>query len=354
MATTMTVQCPSCDTSFPVDPAKVPETGVRTQCTICETVFRVDPPEPEPASPPAWDAEVLEPEAVQEMEPLPTIDEGPPADQVVPGLEPLEAEADGPQADSVPAGGTPDEAGAIFGDEWSLDEDEDWVLEPDEPTADLGTDLEVERLDTVEEQMRAAQEGEAVEGEETGSILSEGLDEEGFGDFMTADEVMLSESDLGMPAQEVADAAAEENGDEAESLMAPLEEAEATLEELPGSVFEEEAALMESAPSPEPTFGEPAPTPEPGPQATGFQFGRRDPHDKARRLARVLVSDMITYNPDRHTRALENDTLREDFEEEIEKSWAEYVEQVGRDMAESTDYWRDALNEILAKGRPLF
>ena len=87
---------------------------------------------------------------------------------------------------------------------------------------------------------------------------------------------------------------------------------------------------------------------------SGFQFGRRDPHDKARRLARVLVSDMITYNPERHVEARRNGSIRTDFEEEIEKSWAEYVEQIGPEIAESTDYWRDALNEILAEGESLF
>jgi len=93
---------------------------------------------------------------------------------------------------------------------------------------------------------------------------------------------------------------------------------------------------------------------EVAPVPTGFQFGQRDPHDKARRLARVLVSDMITYNPDRHAQALTRGTLADDFEDEIAKSWEEYVDQVGRDMAESTDYWTNALNDVLARGRKLF
>ena len=44
--------------------------------------------------------------------------------------------------------------------------------------------------------------------------------------------------------------------------------------------------------------------PEQQSQGQAFSFGRRDPHDKARRLARVLVSDMIMYNPERHSRAI--------------------------------------------------
>lgn len=86
----------------------------------------------------------------------------------------------------------------------------------------------------------------------------------------------------------------------------------------------------------------------------GFQFGKRDPQEKARRLARVLVSDMITYNPERHTRAIAAGTIEEDFEDEIKKSWSEYVDQIGVELAKSTDYWKDALNDILAGGKSLF
>jgi hypothetical protein len=65
---------------------------------------------------------------------------------------------------------------------------------------------------------------------------------------------------------------------------------------------------------------------------------------------------MIMYNAERHRNALENGTLTKDFEEEIDKSWKEFVEQVGRDVADGPgrDFWRDALNDILAKGERLF
>jgi len=92
------------------------------------------------------------------------------------------------------------------------------------------------------------------------------------------------------------------------------------------------------------------------PAVKGFTFGRRDPKDKAKRLARVLVSDMIMYNAERHQTALAHGTLQQDFEDEIEKSWKEFVEQVGEDLAnaEGRTYWKDALNDILAKGGQVF
>ena len=91
-----------------------------------------------------------------------------------------------------------------------------------------------------------------------------------------------------------------------------------------------------------------------GPSVSAPLFGKREPIEKAQRLARVLVSDIILYNPDRHHSATESGRVKEEFEEEIQKSWNEYVEQVGEEMANSTNFFNDALNEILAKGEDLF
>lgn len=122
------------------------------------------------------------------------------------------------------------------------------------------------------------------------------------------------------------------------------------------AVEDSEAAVDETpaappAPAPEPEVGFRMEVDIPAPQPGAAAFGRRDPHEKARRLARVLVSDMVTYHRERHARALAAGTLPEDFDEEIRKSWEEYVAQVGRELAEETTYFRDALNDILAGGR---
>ncbi|MDQ3998158.1 MAG: hypothetical protein M3303_14210, partial [Gemmatimonadota bacterium] len=83
-------------------------------------------------------------------------------------------------------------------------------------------------------------------------------------------------------------------------------------------------------------------------------FLANDPNAKARRLARALISDMITYFPEKREEGLRTGALKQMFEEEITKSYGEYVEQVGREFAESTPHFQDALNEILAGGRKLF
>jgi hypothetical protein len=83
-------------------------------------------------------------------------------------------------------------------------------------------------------------------------------------------------------------------------------------------------------------------------------FLANDPNAKARRLARALVSDLVTYFPQRRDEGLRDGTLRELFRDEIKKSQEEYVEQVGRDFAESTTHFQDALNDILAGGQRIF
>jgi predicted Zn finger-like uncharacterized protein len=107
------------------------------------------------------------------------------------------------------------------------------------------------------------------------------------------------------------------------------------------------------APAPSPAS---APTPAPAPAAprAPSPFGSSDPAAKARRLARALISDIVTYFPDRRERALAAGTLRTEFTEEIKKSWEEYTAQVGADMARQTPYFREALNDILAKGQQVF
>lgn len=195
----ITVECPSCASSFPVDPNKVPEGGVNARCSSCAQVFRVEKPQPEPV-----------PELPGLPEPEPVIAEAPP-EPVVPEVPPIPVIPEAPPIPVIP-----------------------------------------------------------------------------------------------------------------EAPPVPV------IPEAPGQ--------------------------EGSPSVQGFTFGKRDPTDKARRLARVLVSDMIMYNAERHQSALAAGTIVQDFEEEIDKSWKEYVEQVGDELANGVGrgFWREALNDILAKGEDLF
>ncbi|MEP6729967.1 MAG: hypothetical protein ABJE10_04975 [bacterium] len=83
-------------------------------------------------------------------------------------------------------------------------------------------------------------------------------------------------------------------------------------------------------------------------------FLANDPNAKAKRLARALVSDICAYFPQKRDEGVRDGTLKQLFREEIKKSYEEYVEQIGREFADSTTHFQDALNDILAGGKKLF
>jgi len=297
---TITVTCPSCSTVFPVDPAKVPEGGVNARCSVCSSVFFVDKPEVEPASPAT-----------------------PPAPPAPPPTPDVTA-ADVRERASVPGGGPA-------------------AAEPDDPAAAEADEESSPWIDTP-----------SVVGEEDHMVAA--LEEEEEEEAWTGPADAPSQVPFEEPAEEPAEAIDEVEVEPAEPVGEP-EARETTADDFSpvGLGRTEVVPDEEIAPEDDPSAGAaPETAPDTSEEVQGFTFGRRDPHEKARRLARVLVSDMIMYNPERHVRALENDTLEEDFEEEIEKSWKEYVDQVGPEMAAETRYFTDALNEILAKGEPVF
>jgi predicted Zn finger-like uncharacterized protein len=150
------------------------------------------------------------------------------------------------------------------------------------------------------------------------------------------------------PVREAAPAAA------ATPQPAPAPEADAT-EAIASPAPHPEAAPLAPEPPPVATAAPaPAPSPAAAPRPGGSPFGASDPAAKARRLARALVSDIVTYHPERRDRALAEGTLKREFMEEIKKSWEEFVGQVGAETARGAPHFRDALNDILAKGERIF
>jgi len=90
--------------------------------------------------------------------------------------------------------------------------------------------------------------------------------------------------------------------------------------------------------------------PEPTPKTTG---GRRR-RGKEEMLARALVSDIKVYNRELYDNAKAEGNLLEALGAEIKKSWELYKEKVTPEVANSSDHFRNALNEILADGEKVF
>jgi predicted Zn finger-like uncharacterized protein len=125
-------------------------------------------------------------------------------------------------------------------------------------------------------------------------------------------------------------------------------------EERPASI-----PVPEAAPRPAASLGSRAPdsaAPAPAGTAipTGLSADDQSKHEKARRLARVLASDIAIYNRDKRDRGIREGNLVAMLGYEIKKSWEIYKERVGAEFANSTPYFRDALNEMLAEGKKIF
>ncbi len=62
----MIVECPACNTNFPVDPLKIPAGGVKARCSVCDEVFLVSVAEPETEAPPSLGLEGPEQEPFED------------------------------------------------------------------------------------------------------------------------------------------------------------------------------------------------------------------------------------------------------------------------------------------------
>ena len=81
---------------------------------------------------------------------------------------------------------------------------------------------------------------------------------------------------------------------------------------------------------------------------------KRKKKDRARRLARVFVSDILIYNKEKRDKGLADGDLMTVLGPEIKKAWEAYKEKIGSEVSESSEYFRTALNEILADGQEIF
>lgn len=77
----------------------------------------------------------------------------------------------------------------------------------------------------------------------------------------------------------------------------------------------------------------------------------QDPHERAKRLARLIIADIILYNQEKIVEGIKNDTLFELLKEDIEIGRKYYEKNVDPTVAERCNYFNQALVDILVKGR---
>ena len=78
---------------------------------------------------------------------------------------------------------------------------------------------------------------------------------------------------------------------------------------------------------------------------------RKDPHERAKRLARLIVADIVLYHQDKIVEGIRDDTLFEVLERELDEGRKYYEKNVDADVAGEVDYFNQAVVDILVKGR---
>jgi predicted Zn finger-like uncharacterized protein len=359
----MNVSCPECSSVFRVDPAKVPDAGVQARCSVCGAVIAI-------GKRGAIGDDFAAPIAAQRPTPAPRADGAPERhDRRPTPAPPMPAVADRPAAEApTPAAGSRPATPASV-------EPTRAVAEPSRPTPG-GAAYAPPRVEARGEPRQAerpqaptpplarpaapppappsapprAEPGAARPATPTPAHAPSGP----LG-FLRAQPQRPGTPAAPAPAQPAAQPPrlAESPPSAPSRVAEPPRLAEPPRHAEPARPAQEaDHAAAPAAPAP----GAPAPT------AAAAGGGRRpinpflnnDPNVKARRLARALVSDIVTYFPDKQREGIGSGSLKMLFREEIKKSYEEYVEQVGKELAESTSHFRDALNDILAGGQRVF
>jgi hypothetical protein len=74
-----------------------------------------------------------------------------------------------------------------------------------------------------------------------------------------------------------------------------------------------------------------------------------DTPDRAKRLARTIVSDIALYNKEEIKKGIQNDTLFDDLSEEIERGRKLYNSRVVPALQDSSNFFNQALVDVLVK-----
>ena len=76
-----------------------------------------------------------------------------------------------------------------------------------------------------------------------------------------------------------------------------------------------------------------------------------DPLEKAKRQARIIVSDLILYNQEKIVEGIKNDSLFEVLEADLEVARKYYDRVVDPAIMQQADYFNLALVDLLVKGQ---
>ncbi len=306
----MIAVCPGCKVRYRIDREKIPPEGLRMRCSRCESIFRVRPPTAGAAAPPPASAPTPEPPA-----PAPAPEPAAPRAAAEPGR-------DDPQRRVLIADASAESAKA------TADAVAEWGLQPIVVDDGVAALLAIERippraaiLNVDLPKMQGAQICEVVKRNE--SLRQVGV-------ILVGAAAERSAAPEDSPGSYGADAYLE--GTELPDGLVPI------LRRLGLPLRDASAATPSPAAPREP---EPAP-PAPASADDGLEAER----EKARRLARIVVSDIVLYNEEKFASAVEAGTVAEALDDVLEEGRALFRDRIDSRVREERDYLLDELNRV--------
>ncbi|MBI1920221.1 MAG: zinc-ribbon domain-containing protein [Geobacter sp.] len=102
------------------------------------------------------------------------------------------------------------------------------------------------------------------------------------------------------------------------------------------------------------TEARPAPSPSPAPPAAQAEAPLSEAHVKAKRLARIIVSDIVLYNQAQVEEGIRNGTFYQLLESDIQEGRNHYVQRVSEEIRKETSYLEAAFEDLIAKKKREF
>jgi hypothetical protein len=218
-------------------------------------------------------------------------------------------------------------------------------LEEAEEEVESAEAIDFEQVEEVVEEAEEAQEEavEAVDFEETIEVAEEAVDLE------EAEEEVESAEAIDFEQVEEVVEVAEEAQEEAVEAAAEIADEEIEAPQEPAVEPEPAAAIMDGS-----EIRPPEDAQGPGWAFTTNRFsadsGGEAIHEEARRLARLLVTEIKLYNEEQVEAGRRNRNVYEVLREDIDRSRQIYEERIDDDVRNDADYFHDELVRILAGG----
>jgi hypothetical protein len=78
---------------------------------------------------------------------------------------------------------------------------------------------------------------------------------------------------------------------------------------------------------------------------------RKDPHERAKRLARLIIGEIVLYNQEKIAEAIRRDALFEAVATELEEGRNYYQKNVDPSVGSGVDYFDQAVVDVLVRGQ---